>query len=368
MDLIKLTQDLIKIKSPSLECQEITEFLESFLKEHSFQTERYESSLIATIGAGPTICFAAHLDVVPEGQTDLWKFPPYGAMIDDGRIYGRGAVDMKGSLACFIHAVSEVISLNLPIRIMILMTNDEELGGEKGAKPLTKYLLDKNEKVDLIIVGEPTNPTAMGQFIKNGRRGILDLDITFFGKAGHTAYGHLADNALKKAIKAISKFPEFLDEGNKDFPPTSIEFCDLNVLDPVRNVIPGQVTVAANIRYNNVRKSSEILELLRKLIEETTSDFEITVRMDHSSFFTQPGWHSDLVIAAIKEVSNKTPEFNTAGGSSDAIFFNLLAPTIEYGLISETIHKVNENVETLALEELSKTYQIVIKKFSEFKN
>jgi succinyl-diaminopimelate desuccinylase len=318
-------------------------------------------NLYARLGStGRNICFAGHTDVVPVGQG--WTVEPFAAQVQDEQLWGRGAVDMKGAIACFVAAVARVKAEGkLKDSVSLLITGDEEGRALDGTKRVLEALAAKGETLDLCIVGEPTNVAAVGDMVKIGRRGSLSARLKVFGTQGHSAYPHLADNPIPRImdmLRAITAEP--LDKGNAHFQPSTIAITTIDVGNTASNVIPAEARAAFNIRFNDIHTGKKLEERLRKAIASVGGDHELEVEVSGESFLTAPGALTDTLSAAIEAETGKKPELSTTGGTSDARFIKTYCPVAEFGLVSRTMHKSDERVALADLETLTRIYARVL--------
>ena len=319
----------------------------------------------------PNICFAGHTDVVPVGDECDWSAPPFSARTDDGVLLGRGAADMKGSIACFLAAVESFLSKQggQPSgSISFLITGDEEGPAINGTVKMLDWMEQNGEKMDHCIVGEPSNPEKIGEMIKIGRRGSMNGDITIIGKQGHVAYQHLANNPIEGLAKLISGLLENpLDEGTDTFIPSNLEFTNLDVNNEAVNVIPARASARFNIRFNDAHSPGGLEQLMRDRIsaalKDTPYSAELEVRVSGDSFVTQSGELTTTLAKAIKLVTGLEPVLSTTGGTSDARFIKNHCPVIEFGLVNATIHQVNEQVPLDHIETLTDIYGAFLFKY-----
>ena len=354
-------------------------YLEKLLGDAGFETHRVTFSdkdtpdvenLYARIGEGaPHLTFAGHTDVVPTGDETLWRFPPFSAEIADGRVWGRGACDMKGGIAAFAAAALRYVGTHGKPRgtISLLITGDEEGPAINGTVKLLEWVDARGEKFSHAIVGEPTNPNALGDMIKIGRRGSLNGDITVVGRQGHSAYPQQADNpipTLARIVTALSAAP--LDEGNAAFDPTRLVVTSFDVGNSARNVIPGEATAKFNVRFNDIWTPETLAARIREIIAEAAQGADARVKIHPTnsiSFRTQRSGFTDMVVAAIEKQTGRTPELSTTGGTSDARFITNYCPVLEFGLVGKTIHATDENVEVADLDKLADIYGEILERY-----
>lgn len=315
-------------------------------------------NLYARLGeAGPNLCFAGHTDVVPPGPG--WTVEPFAGEVVDGHLYGRGAADMKGAIACFVAAVARFLGDSHPRRgsISLLITGDEEGRATDGTVRVLDWLEQQGEKLDLCVVGEPTNPRRLGDMIKVGRRGSLNGHLRVLGTQGHTAYPHQADNPLPRLIemlRTITVAP--LDEGSAHFQPSTVALTTIDVDNPATNVIPSEGRAGFNIRFNDRHTGRSLEEWLRQRFDQVGGAYELEVEISGESFLTPPGPLTQALAEAIREVTGCEPELSTSGGTSDARFIKNACPVAEFGLVGQTMHKVDERVAVADLEGLTRVY------------
>lgn len=323
-------------------------------------------NLYARVGAaGPNLCFAGHTDVVPPGQLDAWTVPPFAAEIRDGVLFGRGAVDMKGGVACFIAATMRYLEKTggkPPGSLSFLITGDEEGPSVNGTAKVLEWLKDQGEALDACLVGEPSNPEALGDEIKIGRRGSLNGHIIVHGRQGHAAYPLKADNPIPKLVRIIDRLSETaLDGGTGSFEPSRLVVTVISVPNNATNVIPGRAEALFNIRYNDAwtrpRLERHLLGICETAAAEVGAKFDLSFSGTGDVFLTEPGPLVDTLVAAISAETGRTPALTTGGGTSDARFIKDHCPVIEFGLVNRTIHQVDEHVATEDLEKLTNIYE-----------
>jgi len=324
-------------------------------------------------GNGPHLMFAGHTDVVPPGDEAAWTHPPFSATIANGQMYGRGAVDMKGGIACFVAAVARHVEEHRAPKgsISLLITGDEEGPSINGSVKLLEWAAAKGETWDASIVGEPTNPETLGDAIKIGRRGSISGTIVVRGVQGHAAYPHLADNPIRGLITLAEALvtPTF-DEGTADFQPTNLEITTIDVGNPATNVIPAKATASFNIRFNDSWSSDTIQTEIHNRLDRAARrkqlrpgkaapvDYELIWRDRPSPvFLTRDQKLVDTLSSSIRAVTGKAPALSTSGGTSDARFIKDYCPVVEFGLVGKTMHMVDERVELADLETLTRIYQ-----------
>ena len=375
-DAVSLTQELIRCPSVTPDDAGALAVVETVLRRGGFETHRIKFShtgtpdvenLFAKIGSGaPHLAFAGHTDVVPPGDVARWRHEPFAGDIVDGRLYGRGASDMKGAIGAFLAATLNFISrYGAPHgTLSFLITGDEEGPSINGTVKLLDWVRAKGEKLDHCIVGEPTNVCALGDTIKIGRRGSLNGVIRVIGKQGHVAYPHRAENpapVVARIVAALSVY-EF-DQGTAHFDPTNLEFSSIDIGNPAVNVIPATANAQFNVRFNDLWTLATLEERIRHIVAQaagqTTTHLEF-LPSNAVSFLTEPGIFSDLVVDAVRRVTGRTPELSTSGGTSDARFIIRDCPTLEFGLTNETIHAVDENATTADIKTLEEIYRHIL--------
>ena len=298
---------------------------------------------------------------MPPGNYNDWTVSPFKPQVKKGYLIGRGANDMKSSIACFVSAVSQFIKNNpkFPGSISLLITGDEEGYATNGTKKVVEYLKKKKEKINFCIVGEPTNPKKLGQMIKIGRRGSLTAELEVHGTQGHIAYPHLSKNPIDTLIKicAVLKNNKF-DRGNKNFQPSNLEFTSLFVDNKAHNVIPASAKTLFNIRYNNIQNSSKLKRKINNIVKKITKKYGCRYKINFlesgDSFLTKPNKNIFLAKKIIKKVTKINPVLSTTGGTSDARFIKKIAPCLEFGLVNKTMHKIDECVSLRDLKNLKK--------------
>lgn len=314
------------------------------------------------------LAFAGHTDVVPPGPEDAWSHPPFAAEIIDGTLYGRGAVDMKGAIGCFIAAAARAKAAGgLPdgLGLAMIITGDEEAVSINGTVKMMPALAEMGEHHHACIVGEPTCPQTVGDMVKIGRRGSMTALLTVAGRQGHVAYPDDADNAAEKMTTLLSALKaRAIDFGTEHFPPTTLAVSTIDVGNPAVNVIPGAASASFNIRFNDQHGSDDIKNWVSERLTETgLTGWDIRWKVSGESFLTPPGPLSALLVETIRGETGITPSLSTTGGTSDARFIKDYCPVAEFGLVNQTIHQVDERVAVADLERLTKIYQAVIQRF-----
>jgi succinyl-diaminopimelate desuccinylase len=330
-------------------------------------------NLYARIGAGaPHLMFAGHTDVVPPGDAAAWTHPPFAAEIADGTLFGRGAADMKGAIACKVAAVLDYLAAHggRPNgSISFLVTGDEEGIAVNGTVKLLAWAAARGEKFDHCLLGEPTNPNALGDMIKIGRRGSLNGALIVTGTQGHVAYPALADNPVRGIVALMGALmAEPLDAGSDHFDPSNLEFTSVDVGNKTVNIIPGEARARFNIRYNDRHTRDDLKALIERRVAAAAGRIRWRIEWEPSNadvFLTQPGPFVALVADTIKEVTGRRPELSTSGGTSDARFIKDYGPVIEFGLANQTMHKVDERVPTADLVALTAIYRKILERYFE---
>ena len=323
-------------------------------------------NIYAKKGNGNNLCFAGHTDVVPAGPLDKWNFSPFEATIEKDVLYGRGASDMKGAIAAFVAATARHLNKNKnTFGISFLITGDEEGYAINGTKAVLKKLNKMEEVISHCIVGEPTNPSKLGETIKIGRRGSLHGKIIIEGKQGHVAYPNLASNPLPQLANLVSILSNFrLDEGNKYFQPSNLEFISIDTGNYTSNLIPLNASANFNVRFNNLYNEKTLVNKLRNILKENNSDsslkWKLETELSGEPFLTPKDKFVELVSGAVEEVTHLKPELSTSGGTSDARFIKDFCPVIEFGSVGKTMHQINECIAIDELEKLTEIYEKIL--------
>jgi len=328
-------------------------------------------NLYARLGTNaPNFCFAGHTDVVPAGDEAKWAQDPFAGQIKDGELLGRGAADMKGAIAAFVGAVSELLSSGWTPAgsISFLITGDEEGPALNGTKKLLAAIDEAGETIDHCLVGEPTNPNAMGEMVKNGRRGSFNADITVTGKQGHVAYPHLAVNPVPTLLGILGMLQSrHLDEGSEFFQPSNLEITTVDVGNPTENMIPETARARFNVRFNVAHSGAALTQWLEGILADAREGFdgrvEAQIRISGESFLTPPGKLTDILQDATEAVTGRRPELSTSGGTSDARFITNYAPVAEFGLVGATMHQINERVDVADIVTLTAIYKDALKRY-----
>ena len=377
---LQLAKELIRFPSITPVDAGIMSFLEKKLKSLGFKTKILEfkekntkpvKNLYARLGnKGPNFCYAGHLDVVPAGNLKDWTVNPFKPAIKKGHLIGRGANDMKSSIAAFVAAVSNFVLSNKKFKgsISFLITGDEEGVAINGTKKVVEYLKRKKEKIDFCLVGEPTNPNKLGEMIKIGRRGSMTGRLSVIGVQGHVAYPQRANNPSTALVQILKELKEIkFDKGTKDFQPTNLEITKININNSADNVIPGLANATFNIRFNNKHSSNslkkKINKIIQKICKKNKSKFKMEYNVSGEAFLTKPNKTTFMVRDTIKKITKINPVFSTTGGTSDARFIRKISPCLEFGLVGRTMHKIDEVVALTDLKKLTLIYLNILKNY-----
>ncbi|WP_339634075.1 succinyl-diaminopimelate desuccinylase [uncultured Sneathiella sp.] len=381
MDVISLTQSLMRCPSVTPKDAGALDVLQEALEKSGFVCHRLTFSdddtpdvenLYARFGTGaPNFCFAGHTDVVPVGDPGTWSVDPFDGTIRDGMIVGRGAADMKAAVASFAVASQRFIHENggkFDGSISLLITGDEEGPAINGTRKVLDWMTANDENIDHCIVGEPTNPAELGDMVKIGRRGSFTGYLTVIGTEGHVAYPHLADNPVPHLAAMVGELDKLiLDDGTEHFQPSNLEFTTIDVGNTATNVIPKSAKATFNIRFNTHHSLDSLEETLRAVLDKIAGvrgcTYELDCRKNSSPFLTPEGDFSALVVAAIEKRLGRKPELSTTGGTSDARFIKDHCPVVEFGLISQTMHKIDERASVADVEALTDIYTDILKSY-----
>ena len=374
MNLENLVTNLIKIESISPKDKGCFNIIEPILNELGFVSERIDyknvENLYSVYGNdGPTFCFLGHTDVVPTGPENLWTHPPFSAKKVDDKIYGRGAADMKGNICAFLKALSEFINSeeNLNFKIAILLTSNEEGESDDGfIDILLDKLIQRGEKIDYCLVGEPSSSEIVGDTIRIGRRGSLSGKLKIIGKQGHIAYPEKIINPIFLVSNIITELKEKKwDVGNDHFQPTSFQISNINSGTGAGNIVPGELMMDFNFRFCSESTSEGLIEEFEKILNSYDIDYKVEWNLSGLPYLTTKTYFVDLVIDSIKKVLGREPVINNGGGTSDGRFMAVMdAEIVELGPLNETIHKIDENVSIKDLKDLSKIYLEILKKIA----
>ncbi|WP_375318908.1 succinyl-diaminopimelate desuccinylase [Candidatus Tisiphia endosymbiont of Oplodontha viridula] len=377
---INILEKLISFQSVTPKSSGCIEYISNLLEENGFKTETkifgeddYKvTNLYAVYGtARPNICFAGHVDVVPAGDRTLWSNDPFIASTVGDKIYGRGAVDMKGAIACFLAASLQFIKyIQAPNgSISFLITSDEEGSGKYGTVEMLKHLhRGGNNLIDLAIVGEPTNEHQVGDTVKIGRRGSINFNLALYGMAGHVAYPLQANNPIPCLIQVLNELVNYrLDEGSEFFQQSNLEITSIDVGNDITNVIPGRVTTKFNVRFNDLHSSSSITDLIDQIVNKYCTKYQFKYELSSVAsadcFIQKPtGLIADFV-QVVSDTTQISTKLSTSGGTSDARFIKNYCPVVEFGLLFDTAHKINEYTKISDLQSLHHVYYDCLTKF-----
>ena len=377
---LQLAKELIKFPTVTPVDAGIMKFLEKKLKTLGFKTKILEfkeknskpvKNLYARLGnKGPNFCYAGHLDVVPAGNLKDWTVNPFRPSVKKGYLIGRGANDMKSSIAAFVSAVSNFVGNKRKFNgsISLLITGDEEGVAINGTKKVVDYLRKKKEKIDFCLVGEPTNPNKLGEMIKIGRRGSMTGRLSIIGVQGHVAYPQRANNPSTALVQILKELKDIkFDNGTKDFQPTNLEVTKINIDNSADNVIPGLANAKFNIRFNNKHTSSSIKKkidtIIKRISNKNKSKYKIDYSVSGEAFLTKPNNTTFMIRDIIKKITKIKPQLSTTGGTSDARFIRKIAPCLEFGLVGKTMHKVDEAVSLSDLKKLTLIYSNILQNY-----
>ena len=382
-DVVELTRTLVRCESVTPREAGALQQLERVLAPLGFRCERMDFSqagtddvanLYARIGTGGRhFCFAGHSDVVPVGDLSSWTIGPFSAELSDGYLFGRGAADMKGAIAAFTGAAQRFLARrgrDFGGSISLLITGDEEGPAVNGTVKMLKRLAERGETIDVCVVGEPTSSRRFGDMMKIGRRGSMNVEMVVRGVQGHVGYPERLDNPIHRLsalIEALVREP--IDKGSTHFQPTSLQFTTVDVGNKATNIAPGVVRARFNTRFNDLWTSKTLLAHLKERLDRAhaalggNGTIELSAEVSGESFFTPPGPLSELVAGAIRDVAGVEAELSTTGGTSDARFIRSYCPVLEFGLVGETMHKVDEKSAVADLRTLSRVYETVLDRY-----
>lgn len=366
--VIELTQQLIRRPSLSPDDAGCQAIIIERLKALGFTIEPMHIgdtlNFWAWRGQGETLAFAGHTDVVPTGDASRWINPPFEPTIRDGMLYGRGAADMKGSLAAMIVAAERFVISNPDHkgRLAFLITSDEEANATNGTVKVVEALMARNERMDYCLVGEPSSTENVGDVVKNGRRGSMTANLTLHGVQGHVAYPHLADNPVHRALPALNELvAREWDQGNEFFPPTSMQIANVQAGTGSNNVIPGEFFVQFNFRFSTELTDQMIQQQVQELLDRHQLRYTLEWKISGQPFLTSRGKLVDAVVNAVEHYNEIKPQLQTTGGTSDGRFIARMgAQVVELGPVNATIHKINECVKAADLQLLSRMYQRIM--------
>ncbi|SHG92416.1 succinyl-diaminopimelate desuccinylase [Cognatishimia maritima] len=376
IDAAALTADLIKCPSVTPAEGGALVLLEKLLGDAGFECQRVDRGGIANLfarwgskGHAKTFGFNGHTDVVPVGDESAWSKPPFGAVIEDGILYGRGATDMKSGVAAFAAAAIDFVRETPPDGAIILaITGDEEADAIDGTTALLDHMATTGEQMSVCLVGEPTCPNTMGEMMKIGRRGSMNAWFTFKGKQGHAAYPHRAKNPLPAMAQLMHQLASHeLDQGTAHFDASTLAVVTMDTGNPATNVIPAECRATVNIRFNDAHSGGGLTDWINEQAAEVQSqtgiDIDVTIKVSGENFITPPGALSDLVSNAVKSETGVTPELSTSGGTSDARFVQHHCPVVEFGLVGKSMHQVDENVPVAQIHQLKDIYTRILRDY-----
>ena len=369
IDPIALARDLINCRSITPATGEVFDVLERALLSIGFQVHRFVcgeapdgpvENLVALRGGGGThLGFAGHLDVVPAGEG--WSGDPFEARVVDGLLIGRGANDMKSAIAAFAAAASRFEQQTGTCSLLI--TGDEEGPATFGTPKIIEWLEERSIRPDMILIGEPTSETALGDTVKIGRRGSVNMWIEVPGTQGHVAYPHRADNPVPKLARIVAALDAVhLDDGTEAFPPSNLEFTDVGCPPGATNLIPGAASARLNVRFNNLQRGVDLVRMVEDIARHEAPEAQVKALISGEAFLTPPGPIYDLVVEAIKAEVGIEPNLSTSGGTSDGRFLTKLCPVVDFGLPNATMHKVDESAATEDILALSRIYERVLRR------
>ncbi len=376
IDPLETARALIRRPSVTPADEGALDVLEKTLGALGFRCTRLKfeevDNLFAIFGEGaPHLCFAGHTDVVPPGDVSGWSAPPFDAVVNDGKLWGRGAADMKGAIAAFAAAVSRAIKKRtVKGSLSFLITGDEEGPAINGTRRMLAWLAEQQIVIDHCLVGEPSNPDAMGDMIKVGRRGSINCWLTVNGKQGHVAYPHRAQNPIPALLRKLLHLTETpLDEGYERFQPSNLEVTDIHIGNPAHNVIPEKATARFNIRFNPNWTGASIDAWLRAQIDTLAAaagaQYTLETIVSGEAFLTTDMKFLSLIADCVEVETGRRPEYSTSGGTSDARFIKDYAPVVEFGLVGATMHQTDEHVAVSDIETLTDIYDAVIEGYFE---
>lgn len=370
LDVVDLTAALIGCRSVTPETGGALDLLTEWLEPLGFTCHRVPrgrpeagepivDNLVAIrrVGDGPVLGFAGHVDVVPPGEG--WDGDPFAPRIEDGAIVGRGACDMKGAIAAFVAAIPTVDQQRGTL--MLLVTGDEEGPAQHGTLAIIDRLGEHGPVPDMIVIGEPTSEAALGDTVKIGRRGSVNMWIAVPGVQGHVAYPHLADNPLGALARIAARLDAWtIDQGNDAFPPSNLELTDIGCAPGAANVIPASAHARLNIRFNNLHRGADLVAEVERIVAEEAPSASVRAQISGEAFLTPPGALCDALAQAIRAETGRTPTLSTSGGTSDGRFLIQLCPVVDFGLPNATMHKVGERAAIADLRALSRIYARLI--------
>lgn len=377
-DPVAVTQALIRCQSVTPHEGGALDLIEAWLADLGFQTNRLvfsdantpdvENVFAIKQGTNPfCFCFAGHTDVVPAGPLQSWDYQPFAALVKDEQVYGRGAVDMKGGIACFISALAQLNAKSaMPdFTLAFLITGDEEDVAINGTQKVLKWMDEQKINLDFCLVGEPSSMGTLGDTIKIGRRGSLNTKLTFSGKQGHVAFPEKSDNPIPKLVACLHELQQGPTEGQSDFfNPSNLEITSIDVGNRTTNLIPERITALFNIRFNDLHTGTSLAKWIQdtanRYCDRVTTEFEFSGEAE----FVEPNATVKALVSSITSVTGLTPDLTTAGATSDARFIRHYCPVIEFGLVGETMHQINERVSVKDLYQLTDIYKTFLTRVS----
>ncbi|SEH69891.1 succinyl-diaminopimelate desuccinylase [Paracoccus alkenifer] len=375
-DPAELTARLIRCPSVTPDDAGTLDLLAALLEPAGFTCTRVDRNGTPNLfarwgarGAARSFGFNGHVDVVPPGDPDVWTHPPFSGALLDGVLWGRGATDMKSGVAAFVAAAIDFVTETPPDGAVILtITGDEEGPARDGTTAILDWMREQGERMQVCIVGEPSNPEHMGEMIKIGRRGSLTARITAHGKQGHVAYPHRALNPLHVLIRLLDGLAsQPLDRGTAHFDPSGLQVTTIDCGNPATNVIPARASATLNIRFNDLHTGESLSAMLRERAAAVQADngvrFDLDIDISGESFLTQPGPFVDLVAGVVAEQTGRTPVLSTSGGTSDARFVKDHCPVLEFGLVGAFMHQVDERVPVAQIHQLKAIYQTILARY-----
>jgi len=372
---LKLAKELIRRPSVTPKDAGSINLLAKNLRSLGFKCQMMNfkniKNLYAKLGKlSPNFCYAGHTDVVPVGDLKSWSVNPFSGVVKNNKLVGRGASDMKGSIACFVAAVSQFKKVKPKFKgsISLLITGDEEAIAINGTKRVVEKLKKRKEKINFCLVGEPTNLTKLGQMMKIGRRGSMTGYLTIYGTQGHVAYPHQANNPAPVITKILNQIKDIkLDRGTKNFQPSNLEVVKINIENSADNVIPAKATATFNIRFNNKHSSASLKRKVHKVFSNvcrrSRCSFKISYMVSGEAFLTTPNKTTYMIQKIIKKITKIKPKLSTAGGTSDARFIRKISPCVEFGLVGKTAHKIDEMVSVADMKKLKKIYLNILQNY-----
>ncbi|SNB64395.1 succinyldiaminopimelate desuccinylase [Arboricoccus pini] len=379
LDPVRLTQDLVRIPSVTPKVGACFDLLEEVLRPLGFEVERVSfagpgaepvENMLATLGEpgsnGLHLAFAGHVDVVPPGDVKAWGQDPFAGTIVNGRLFGRGAADMKSGVAAFVAAVANWRETThpLPGKISLLLTGDEEGPAVDGTVKLLEWATARGHRFDACVVGEPTSQSELGDMMKIGRRGSLTGRLSVYGRQGHVGYPHRADNAAHRLVAMLaSLLAQPLDAGNAFFEPSSLQVTTIDIGNAATNVVPGLARAVFNIRHNDLHNARSLEVWVRDRLDAVGGRYDLELKSSGDAFLTSPGPLSETLAAAVGEVTGRTPVLSTSGGTSDARFICHYCPVVELGLPGPSMHQVDEHVALEDITGLARIYEVFLRRY-----